>query len=566
MPTIPVRDLGKIGIFPDANPYDLPINAFSDGANILFDEGKVQRAPVFKTLYSALKSNQAYSANTDTFDASTATYENSLAAASSTRFVSYYNATQEVVLVCDTDGTVREYPNGVMGVVTPGVTLVTNDEPWTHTQVAGLSVLARRGMVPYIRNLRSDAIYSAFGGDWVSTHTCTVARGFLDFIICMNVTKGSVENGTMVKWCNPLTFSQATSTINWDPANTTYLAGENILGDMRTPILDGLPLHNTFVIYSSDQVWTMEYTQGASVFSFKRLFSSAGILNTNCVTEVEGKHYVFGVDDIYVHDGIAKKSIADERVRRKIFQSLQRDKKNKAFVHHDSVLNLVYFCYVDLNSTVGFPATNYCNRAAVYNYRNDTWSFMDLPNIVGAAEASISLVSNNYEAFPKSYDQFSNIYSGFEDTTPRVSLMLGNSDTTNGITDSRVYAVDLPTIGLVPLAIEAETLKDPYVERIGIDLDREINAPLRSYKMVKSIQPQVDSPTNTGNVVFQFGGQDNPNQAVNWQDPVTFDHLNDYKVDTRASGRYLAIRTYLPKREFFRWTAYDVDVEVIGKR
>lgn len=567
MPTIPVRDLGKIGVFPDANPYDLPLNAFTMGKNVIFDEGKVQRAPVFKTLYSAFKSNLSYADFATTYNTETATYENTLGPATSTaRFVTSYNTTQEVMVVCDRDGSVREYPNGTLNVVTPGTALVTNDEPWTHTQTAGISVLARKGSIPYVRNLKTDTLYYAMAGDWVSTHTCSVVRGFQDYLIALNVVKGATEYPTMVKWSNPIPYSTAISAINWDPSNPAYLAGENILGDVRTPILDGLSLHNTFIIYSSDQVWAMELSGASAVFNFRRVFPSSGIINTGCVVEVEGKHMVFGTDDIYTHDGVGRKTLADERIRRTIYQSLDRNKLNRCFVHHDSILNLVYFAYVTKDAETGFAGTSYCNMAAVYNYRNDTWSFMDLPNIVGAAETNIDLTNSSYEVFLDSYTEFNNIYSGFDNKTPRVTVMLGATDAANGLTDSRAYAVDLPTIGLVPLPVEPETIKAPYVERVGIDLDRELAAEIRGYKMVKCVQPQIDIASSSDFVTFYFGGQDNPNQAINWQEPVTFDHINDYKVDTRASGRYLAMKVVFPSTEFFRWASFDIELVKTGKR
>lgn len=567
MPMIPVRDLGKIGVFPDANPYDLPINAFSMGRNVLFDEGKIQRAPVFKSLYSAFKSNLPYEDFPTSYDSQVVTYENTLGPAQSTaRFVTSYNTTQEVLVVCDRDGSVREYPNGSLLVVTPGTTLVTNEEPWTHTQTAGISVLARKGSIPYVRNLQTDPLYYAMAGDWVSTHSCAIMRGFQDYLVALNVTKGAVENPTMVKWSNPLPYSPSISGINWDPSNTTYLAGENILADMRTPILDGLALHNTFIIYSSDQVWGMELSGSSSVFNFRRIFPSSGIINTNCVVEVEGKHMVFGTNDIYVHDGVGKKTIADERIRRTIYQSLDRNKINRCFVHHDSILNLVYFCYNSKESGIGFTNTPYCNVAAVYNYRNDTWSFMDLPNVVGGAEANIDLSSGSYEEFDQPYGTFNSIYSGFDNETPRVTVMLGATDTANGLMDSRVYAVDLPTIGLVPLAVSPETLREPFVERLGIDMDKELGAELRTYKMVKCVEPQLDIVSPLEFATFQFGGQDVASQAINWQEPVVFDHVNDYKVDTRASGRYLAMRVTFPKEEFFRWSGFDIQLAKTGSR
>ena len=56
----------------------------------------------------------------------------------------------------------------------------------------------------------------------------------------------------------------------------------------------------------------MDFIGGNDVFSsFNRVFDKTGLINTNCVVEVEGKHYCFGLDDIYTHDGTSKITIAD---------------------------------------------------------------------------------------------------------------------------------------------------------------------------------------------------------------------------------------------------------------
>ena len=42
MAILPVRDLGSAGVITDTAPYNIPINAFSTGVNVRFDEGKVR--------------------------------------------------------------------------------------------------------------------------------------------------------------------------------------------------------------------------------------------------------------------------------------------------------------------------------------------------------------------------------------------------------------------------------------------------------------------------------------------------------------------------------------------
>lgn len=572
MATLPIRQLGGVGIVTDTNPYDLPINAFSDGNNVIFDEGRIARSPVFKQLYPAVKSVKSWDDfGTSTWDSSSSvTFEAAQGGnTASSRYVGSYADVSygETVVVADNDGTVRAYPEGNLQVVTPSTaTLVTNEEPWTGCQVAGLTALGRKDMVPYVRNISTDSTYKEMSAsNWPTNTTCAVLRSYNDFMIALNVTKGALSYPTMVKWSDIIPYGSAVSAIDWDEASTTNSAGENVLGELKNPIKDGLSLGTQFIIYSSDQVWLMEYTGSSLVFNFRRLFPTGGIINTNCVTEVEGKHYVFGMDDIYVHDGQTKKSIADGRVRRRIYKTLDINKRSRCYVLHDSVANFIYFCYVSRQNEVNFPGTTFCNKAAIYNYREDTWSFMDLPNTVGGAEASVVLNQTSYPTVNDTYQSYNTDYVSFESATPKVPIMLGITDTKNGLTESRVYATDLPTVGVVNLPANLETFKSAYVVRAGLDMD-EIQAGLRGYKTIRGIQPQAEFEVSDGKFYWQLGATDLPGGAIVYSTNYYFNPSTDYQISSKVSGRYLAYKISTDNIENFRISGFDMDALVISRR
>jgi len=573
MANLPVRDLGGIGVITDLNPYDLPSNAFSDARNVVFDDGRVSRAPLFKKLFPTPTSQLTFADLTDPFSDNDNSFENAEGEpVTDIRFVASYSdlASGDVALIADRTGVVRTYPNNSLQFATPVTgTLVTNDEPWAHTQVAGISVLSRAGMAPYGRKVDSDTEYKYFSAgastDWPSTTTCAVVRSYLDFLIALNVNKGANEFPTMIKWSNPIQIGTTVDGIEWDPSNPANTAGENILAELRTPILDGLVLQSQFVIYSSDQVYLMEYTGSSLVFNFRRLFPTGGIINTNCAVEVEGKHYVFGSDDIYVHDGVSKQSIADGRVRRRIFNNILRDDRKKFFVVHDSITSYVYFCYKSVESGLGFSNTSFCNKAAVYNYKNNTWSFMDLPNIAGGAEVTYSLVSSAYPDSQNTYQAYNTSYSSFFSDTAKLPTMVGVTDVANGLTESRTYGVDLPSIGKISIPAEAETLKEAYVERVGLDLD-ESGLPLRDYKTIRSFIPQAEFQASEGNLTLKIGSTDKATEAVVWRTVKDFNPDDTERIDTKASGKYLAYRLSMNDIEDFRFSGFDVEVVSTSRR
>lgn len=572
MATLPVRNLGEVGVVTDVNPYDLPGNAFNRADNVIFDDGRVQRCPVFKSIFQPFLGNQDYDTASGSFAASSNTYNNAGGLNDSDlRFLASYATPQggDVVVTCDKLGKVRAYPNGELDDVTPAGTLVNNEEPFSHAQLAGLSFIARKGMVPYARNIAADLNYNLMsagaGSDWPSTDTCAVIRSFLDYAIALNITKGANEFPTMVKWSDAIQFGTPTNQIVWDATQTTNNAGENTLADIKSELLDGLSLGNFFVIYSEDQVWLMEYTGTSLMFNFRRLFPTGGIINTNCVVEAEGQHFVFGQDDIYVHDGSSKKSIADGRVRRKIFDTLDRNAKSRFFVSHDTQNNLVYFAYVTKESGVGFPSTVFCNRAAVFNYRNNTWSFMDLPNIVGAAETSLAISDYLYRDLTTSYALYNSSYASFEQSSPRFMAALGVLDPANGLTESRVYALDLSYQGIVSRPASPETYRKAYLERSYIDL-AEPEGGIKDYKTIREIVPQLKFFNSGGVMTFRLGASDFHTKPVAWYTSYNFDPEVDYKITSKAAGRYLAYSAELDSIEGFEFSGFDADVMPISRR
>lgn len=572
MPILPVRNLGGAGVNTDANPYDLPENAFSRADNVIFDEGRVQRAPVFKNLFDPILEEVTYDDVAGSYTSNEGTF-NSAAGASvyDSRFIGSYETPSEgkTLFICDKLGKVRSYPNGVLDDVTPSGTLVNNEEPWTHAQIAGVSFLARKDTVPYGRSLESDITYKRLSdgedAEWLETDTCAVIRSYLDYAIALNVTKDNVEYPTMVKWSDSIAYGAETNTIIWDATDTTNSAGENVLGEVKSPLLDGLALGSQFIIYAEDQVWLMEFTGSSLVFNFRRLFNTGGVINTNCVTEVEGKHFVFGQNDIYVHDGVGIKSIADGRVRRKIYESMDRNTAKRFFVSHDSQENLVYFNYVSKESTVGFRNTLFCNRAALYNYRTDTWSFMDLPNVVGGTDGEVILNNYIYRNLSNTYNEYNTSYSAFTQATPKCLAYLSITDDNNGLSESRIFAVDLSTQGVISLPASQEAYRPAVIERVGIDL-AEPGGGVRNYKLLKSIAPQA-AYFDSGNAIeFKFGSSDLPTQQVTWQTSYSFDPEAEYKIDTKAFGRYLAYQAEFPGLSGFKFSGMDLDVTTLSKR
>jgi hypothetical protein len=537
MSIIPVRDLGSVGVITDVSGYNVPINGYTRAINIRFDEGKVSRGPVTRNVKDTLGFTPRF-------------------AYGLTPATGY-----DTVLMVSDAFSIREYASGTVIDRSGSITGSSDPRPFTGTSLADVVYINREDRVP-VHRLPAATNFSDLP-NWDSTWRCGALRSYGDFLIALKITEGSTSYPNRIRFSNLVTANNVPD--SWDATDTTKSAGFNDLVQMQTAIVDGGTLGSNFIIYSSDQVWSMEFVGGTFIFNFRKLFTDAGIINQNCLVEVEGKHYVFDNDDIYVHDGTTRQSLCDERVKSFIFQALNVKQSDVCFVQHNEALNEIYFCYLSGDQYVSFPNATRCNRAAVYNYRNNTWSFYDLPNVSAGTTANVNSVATYTTAANLTYELVGGSYYDQEDNFDRHTLQVGEDNTADGLTSDKLYALDLADEGRLSFQLDTEATKPAVLERVGLDLD-EAGSAASSYVVVNRIFPQADTKNESKTLQFRFGASDIPTGTPTYGSTQTFNMGTDHKIDSRAAGRYLAYEITIPDSKDFEFSGFDLDVVPTGRR
>jgi hypothetical protein len=542
MPTYPVRRLGSAGIVPDAASADLEnVSAFSAGVNVRFDTGRVRRAPVFREVATLTHAPRHLMAVPPT-----------------------NSGYEEVISVSEDYGSILRVNGSTLENLTPpGQAPIVGNQSITSGFVGGVSYLNRETHDPLCKRPADDTFVPL--PNWVAGDRCKALRPYKDQLVALGVTKLGTYYPNMVRWSDFAYFGQAPET--WDPTDPTKSAGENIINGMTHPIVDGLAMRESFVIYCTASVWLMDYIGGDEIYQFRKLpFGERGIINPNCAIEVGGLHYVFDRNDIYVHDGQSTpKSIVEGRAKAFIFGSMDFTKIHHCFVQHDPKLTEVRFAYPGGDGLAGFtnPQTG-CNRQAVYNYTNDTWTFYDAPNIVGGCQAALitgETWSSDTDVEWNNSGATWMTSSGDED---RHILVACRADPSQGLAASKVYGQDLVNGGRLQLPVALETLKPAVLERAGIDLDA-YGKRLTQHVNIQAIWPQVRMD-NWPDFTWEFGGTNFLGVLPTWSNPVTFDPSTETKIDVRESGKYLAYRVTCHGQEDFDLSGFDIQILVRGRR
>jgi hypothetical protein len=290
------------------------------------------------------------------------------------------------------------------------------------------------------------------------------------------------------------------------------------------------------------------------------------VLNTNCSIELDGKNYCFGIDDIWVHDGISEQSLCDQKVRDFIYGSLNISQAERCFVQFNPRLNEIMFAYVSGDPLVKFQGVNGCNRSATFNMTDETWTFDDLPSIFSFDDGPVSNLLT-YETVEGTYEDMGGSYQDQEDGGKRITVAVGEGDATYGLQPS-LYAFDVFGPGSVaPYPVDSNATGRAYLERTGIDLD-EVGVDLKAYKLLRTVYPQARVDTSGGQMLqIAVGASDDTNSDTptygDWQ---PYDGKQFYKVDVNAAGRWLALKIQWPDYREFSITGFDLDLLTTGHR
>lgn len=400
--------------------------------------------------------------------------------------------------------------------------------------------------------------WAPVSGPW----TADILRASNSALCAYGVTQNGVYSPNMVI-TSEFTIVDTVPT-SWDYTIGTNNATQTVLGEMEGPITDACALGSIIVIYGQNETWVQYLSGDANIWKYDLLFSDRGAINANCAVEVDKKHYVFGLNDIWVHDGNSPMSICDERTREFIFGYLNVASASRCAVTYNKNLKELYFRYMSSDPYCSFSSgADGCNRQAVYHIPSDTWSFDDLPFVFGATMANMDSTAT-WATIGGTWATVGGTWASQGDSVKKVMTMVGDVNAQYNLTES-VYAFDLEGQGsLVALPVDTNATMGWTLIHDGLDLD-QIGADLRGYKLISTIYPRLRMETNAVPVSFSFGSADYFNQPVTMSAPQTYDGNTLYKLDYNAAGRYLLMNITHNDYHAISFTGFDVDLDVLGE-
>lgn len=515
MALVKVKNTGQYGLNKDLSKHELPVNAWTDCQNIRFLDGYA---------YQFLGQSEVY--NSPTFIPQHITPCN----VGGSRYIIYATAGKQFAVT--NAGSVTTHTDITHLTARTGIT-----NNWTSTLLSGVPIFnaGDTSSVPMAWNLNLANKFVDLS-NWPASTYCKSIKSFKNYLVALNITKGSANYPYMVKWSHPADPGGLPS--SWDQTDSTKQAGETDLAEGYDAIIDGLQLRDSFMIYKENSVWRMDFIGGNYIFKFSKVLGKSGAMNRNCIADIDGYHVVLTNNDIIIHDGNQAESILDKATRRWFFQNIDNDNYSKAFTFVNPFFNEVYICYPQIGSTS-------CDKAMVYNYKDKTVSARDMPNVNHAAYGPVdNALSGLWSQDTDTWDSDLGVWNAPD-------LVPGSARCIMASNDQKLFMMDAS-------ASFNGGIATAYLERRGLSFD----AP-ETLKLIRGIRPRIMG--NTGQTVqIQIGTQTDPFTEPVWGPVMTHTIGTTVSNDCLVSGRYIAIRFSTGTAFQWRLDSYDIDMNPMG--
>jgi hypothetical protein len=505
----PLKGLGEVGYIPDQDAYELVPNAISELSNFRMLNGWAERIKGHRQVFDATAGIPylvtPFATNTD-------------------KFIIHCTANQVYV-----DDHARTNITGALALSNlPGA-------KWTGGVLSGYLLLNNGHDAPFYWT-GDTAVACAVLPDWDATFYARSLRTFKYHAVALNITKAGVACPHRVMWS--AAAAPGAMPASWDIADRKLDSREvDVVGD--GVLVDALPLGDMLILYKDHSMAAMTYVGGNRVFSIAPLPDPIGMLAPNCGCVVPGVgHVVLTQGDVVRHMGQGAVSILDTRAKKWLQDNIDPDYFANSFVIANLQKSEVWICFPE-------RTYNVCTKALVWNWKSDTLSKRDLPNVTYGCCGSFNYAIERYDNDSVTFDSESVLT--FNDSA---EVFAGNeARVIVATTASKLFAMDSTD--------QADAVDfTGYIERTGLHFD----APDQR-KLLKRMWLQIDAAAGAQISVY-FGASNDPETAPTYQAPVTFTVGTSRYVTALAKGSHLAYK--LSSTSWFRVRSAQLEIEPGG--
>ena len=562
MPLAPIENVGAGGLVTDFKPYQLEPNQWSGGVNVEFTDGSIRKIEGYKEVMATCPIEPWHLGTYQEHDSDGKQERDGFfwIAFGMEEVYVYSKGTWHNITRQDEDGNIVPYRT-------------YDGSSWKVAQSGALFMATNGVDVPQIWPLDDENKIDVNKpledmDSWVNHNTpgetdlnCQSLSGFKNHIIATSMERKvdgqavQEKQNRMIKWSTQ--HGNYSEPFTWDVTEKNHDAGEYELLDTKGPIVDIMPMGEVFMVYKTDSVYMMNYVGTPWIFSFKTLDPDSGIVAKGAVTEFPMGHFFVSFADCYINNGQNVLPVLTGKVRDQMFNDINGDFYNRIFCVTQEHYNEVWACYPSAKS-------DYCDRAMVWNYKENTFSFRDLPNITDV-KPGIAIVLSEAQKDEDGVVTWDN-----SDPDPSIPLVPWSSMTTalwgsmsyRNVVSHLVMASPDTTQLFRDRIGQMADVNDmySYVERTGIDFGDP-----SAVKHLRAVWPKIET-FGTEPIMVYTGYQMATDNPVTWDGPYIFDPDKQSKISTRTTGKFLGVRFETSKDMSWTITGLELEYEMAGRR
>lgn len=534
MPILNVREMGSAGVITDIAPWDLPPSALTDGMNFRVQSGKIQTVGGLRDASGGPVGDEL-----GHITQSTDLDKNSL-------WVLLGQSTVKTF-----DGQTTQSIDA--SLTFPSAQAMAEPHKWSSCQIGSIVVMNHPSWVPIYWEDRDAAVEQAQYLPWkydaeanpvpwsTPNVSCKVIRAHKNFLWALGMSEDGDTFSDKLRWSQPAEPNGVPYTWETPAEDPSSIAGYVTIGNGGA-VVGGQSLRDSFIVYSDEAINAFDFTGDALVWRRRAISASAGLVGKEAVVEVNGTHFFMSADDILAFDGNSVQSLMHNKLRTRLAQSINNEKRDRCWAAHNSVFNEIWFAVPE--GTAEYP-----NVAYVFNYRDGTWALRDLEK-----QFRHGHFGNN----PTLFD--SRTWDGFETAVDaewdqgKASWHLAGTSPFNGV----MYGVEGQIVhNIDPQAADGTPLS--FVKRTDMPIGgHEANT------TISRVYPLVEG---TGTIEMRFGSQQRAGGEVRWaSDWIPFRPSVDRKIDIRTTGELHAYEVRSKGSNFFFLTGFDIEYSPAGYR
>lgn len=314
---------------------------------------------------------------------------------------------------------------------------------------------------------------------------------------------------------NQIIWSDATQPgalpASWTPGPSNE-AGSAILADTKGRCLTGVPLGSQLMIYKNESVYPVEYAgqQPDNIFTVRPANRSLGALGPHTVCDLGDKHFVAGNDDVCLFDGVSVRSIADNRVKKFIANSIDETYAQNSFVVRDLNQRETWLCLPEKGS-------RFATVAHIWDERRDTWVIRELTNVRHGATGYVTDTTNSTVWNSQAQTWDSDISAWNQGSTGSITRVAVGEQDTLYVEDTTDLETVNGTIGKYDLVFDDDS----------------------QYKLISAVWIR-GTGAGIANLEFRLGERSDTDDSIAWQgwQPA---NSNGTLTIPEISGRYISI-------------------------